>query len=234
MASEVPNPLNDSDRAALGPPPLGGEGLEAMLARVREDTIDRPVTARERARTLPTAMRVGLAVLAVSVVGLVLSNGVRDPNLFTTAQKVLLLTAWLSAAGGVAVALRGMHAPVASTFERALVGLSVVVPLMLAAASWPGAPSDPAHFLAALVPCGSMGMLTSLVAAVVVLALHRSDRPGPMSLLAAASAGGLVGFLGRVAHCPANDLAHSLLAHGALGLGAALVLFGVAGWRAAR
>lgn len=205
--------------------------LDGAFSEVAAATIDAPPHWREALLALPTWARVllgtglGLALPAVLLFVLNL-RGDLDPDGMSRILAVVASCAALAVAT-VVVGLRGLHQRPLGWGGRALVGLALGLPLLLALIPGflPGSPTDGAGRMPWTTGCLWAGLVTALCAAGALRLLDRGA--SRTRVLAAAGAGGLVGFGLLSLHCPMGHPLHLVTAHGLLGVVVAGLLLGV-------
>ncbi len=202
-------------------PALAPDALDALLASVRADTLDRPATWRDRLVELPTWWRVGLAALLLgAVVGAqALATGLRDDLFGDVAVTTILVTLadlFGLAVLGAAYALASAARPTTPWLPRALAAGLLVAPLAVA---MPGVMvgQDVPVPLQVDVHCGVGSLLGAFVGAAAITLLSRHPLGGSRLALAA-GAGGLVGLVAGQLHCPVVSPRHLVLGHGLAGV----------------
>ncbi len=204
--------------------------LDVLFARVAADTVDAPTSWRHQLLELPTPLRVVLAVVVGTLIpGMTLLlldlRGDLDASGTMVVWGVVLSCAVLALAATV-VALRGLHQRPLGWLGRGLVVVAFAVPLVLTLVPdlLPGADSRTLK-MPWSTGCLWAGLVSALSSA---LALRLLDRQVTRArTLAAAGAGGLVGFGVLTLHCPMGDSWHLVTAHGLLGLIVAVLILGV-------
>jgi len=122
-----------------------------------------------------------------------------------------------------AVSLRGHHQKPLGPVAIIVVGLSVMVPVVLAVMPWLWAPAPGFEAIPVSHVCLELGISTGLIAAGIAWCFQRDDMSGWVRALSAAGGGGLVGFAMLQLHCPAHDATHLLIGHAGVGLFLVLV-----------
>lgn len=204
---------------------------DEVFAAIAATTVDAPPRWREELLALPTWARVAVGALLGLVVPAVLLflldlRGDLDPDGMSRILAVVASCAALAVAT-VVVGLRGLHQRPLGWGGKLLVGLALGLPLVLAAIPGflPGSPTGGAERMPWTTGCLWAGLVTALSAAGALRLLDRGvSRP---RLLAAAGAGGLVGFGLLSLHCPMGHPLHLVTAHGLLGILVAVLLLGV-------
>jgi len=212
--------------------------VDALWKKVVPDTLKAPPGLRSKLRELPTATRVALSVagaFVVAVIALVIGGMRVDMGTQTIMRYTVAMLGILVLTGATfAVSLRGHHQKPLGPVGMVVVGLSVLVPVLLAVMPWLWAP--PAEFADIPVShfCGHLGISTGLIAGGIAWLFQRSEVNGWVRALSAAGGGGLVAFAMLQLHCPAHDATHLLVGHAGVGLFLVLVTTIVVGVRLRR
>ena len=209
--------------------PAVTEDLEAMLARLVEDTAQ-PPTGLDRLRELPGWARVGAGLVLGAVVAgsIVAATGFRGDLEAIDGLRLGLSVAALLGGATIAttLSLRGLHQPelgwkggLAALLLLALPAVSALVP-----GTWQGVDIE-----APITGCMALGGIASAIMAGLVVLLSRWRAPALSSLALAGSSGGLIAFATQQLHCPAVGGQHLLVGHAGVGVltAGALVLAGL-------
>ncbi|MFT4627447.1 MAG: hypothetical protein ACI8PZ_006131 [Myxococcota bacterium] len=226
----TPDPRIARDIEAYRSGELPPELYSTLLEGVLVGTVDQPPTPRQRLAELPSRVRVAGALVVMGLVGAGGTLGRVRGDLDGTAALALMAGFLLLTALAVVcvdLALRSMHRPTSDSRWRAIVLGGLLIPLTASVLPiWPGVDSRGESWLQAVAGCGAPGLLASVVAAAGVLLLQRDASPVLWRVASAGAAGGIVGFIARVASCPAADLGHMVVAHGSFGLVTAALCVG--------
>ncbi|MCB9762589.1 MAG: DUF1109 family protein [Alphaproteobacteria bacterium] len=223
MTPDVPSdaPLLDPDRARYGQDGLSSAQVDAMLAALDAERAEAGV--RERLREQPGWARVaGLAgVGAALTLLLVLATGLRPDLQGGEEARLALILAAFAVAGvaGLAVAARGMHQPPMGRRAWGIAALCLGLPVAAGVAPglMPGIPMPEGKAWIHLF-CFGLAAGVALGVAIAAALLDRSERPPLWRGLSAAGAGGVLGALAILLHCPIADPLHMLLGHALPGL----------------
>lgn len=171
---------------------------------------------RERLRSLPTGLRVTLA-LSISVVlvaVVMLAAGSREVDGASSMRLVLVLTALaLMATAAFAVSLRGLHRPISRANVWAIVGLAVGLPLVLALTPESGVEAHGSPWR-----CLVTGLVTGALVSVPVFLMQRASVPVLARAAAALAGGGAIAFGLLELHCTSRDVSHLLVGHALVGV----------------
>jgi hypothetical protein len=212
----------------LGAPSVAVPSLPP-LARVQGALHEGPF---DRLRSLGTPARALVAAVVTSIVTLLVFAATRRPDLAVYPTIRLAAELVLQAIAGVGAAwlvLRPLYrAPLSGAALVATVTAALLVPVALALL--PVAHADHpaslggtgATFAPRALACFVFGLAT---AAPLLAALWLFDRaPRPATLLAMAGAGGLLGSVSLLLHCPITHPTHLVAGHASVGLALAALL----------
>ena len=204
-----------------------------------ERGLDRERRLAGRLRSLPTPVRIGLALLALMLLGgvvLALRRRV-DFDVYPMQRLVPALGAYaLLIVATLRVALRPLHvAALPLRYRLGIAIAAVILPFFVAAA--PAAhslhPASLGGTAADLVPralqCFAFGTALALPALCLLWALDRGGHGSWPPALAAAGAAGLTGILALELHCPLTHPAHLVAGHATVGA-ALVVSYGLVIW----
>ncbi len=171
---------------------------------------------RERLRSLPSGLRVTLALASAVVLVAVamLVAGTREVHGGDTMRLVLLLTALaLIATAAFAMSLRGLHRPTSRMSLWAIVALAVGLPFVLALTPEGGAEGHSSHW-----HCLVTGLVTGVLVSVPVFLMQRASVPVLARAAAAMAGGGAIAFGLLELHCTSRDVSHLLIGHALVGV----------------
>lgn len=222
--------------AREGEPRLSDKAMQAMWSRVRSETTAAPRGLVARLREQPTVVRVLLAMgvaMLVSAV-LALSIGPREDFAEVTVVRYVVAMSGLAvlALASFAVSLRGVHRRPLGPWAWVVIGLTLVVPFVLAAipSIWVPAgvviePTDTGY------GCTALGILTGGLISVPAFLMQRASVPAVARACAAVAAGGVVAFGLLELHCPSRDVTHLVVGHAAVGAALVAGCAAVVWWR---
>lgn len=218
------HPRLHADRDDLAAHALTPGGLDKLLDQVAAQTIDKPLTVRDRVRELPTPVRVAVALGfgVFAVVAVLAMLGIR-PGLESGG-----LAGYLTAAGclvamvglATSLSLRGMHQRQLGGWAWAITVGALLTPPIIALwpGLWPTAGAPAADVTGFGLRCIGLGLAVAAGVGLVMRFLQRVDRPGSWRVTSTAGAGGVVAFAAVQLNCPAADIGHLLVGHGLLGV----------------
>ena len=219
----------------------GGDDFASLFAAVEADQ------RRERGplawlRSRPTWLRRSMILGMATAISVFMLVAMRRPDLgsYPVGRLLLelgLLVGALALAVGVAVRPR-LDVP-SGRLAAALVGLTILVPVLLAVlpqvhtdhpASLLGVGSD---FLRRAVGCLVWGLMMGAPTAIIAFLARRDGGGEPRRDLLLAGAAGLAGVIALDVHCPITDGNHLLLGHATVVV-AVVAVIAVAGWLGGR
>jgi len=203
-------------------PHLSEPAMQALWSRVRQETTAAPggflVRLREQPTTVRVLMAMGVAMLVSAV--LALSIGPREDFADVTVVRYVVAMSGLVvlALASFAVSLRGVHQRPLGPWAWVVIGLTLVIPFVLAAipSIWvPDGvvvePTDTGY------GCTALGILTGGLISVPAFLMQRASVPAVARACAAVAAGGVVAFGLLELHCPSRDVTHLVVGHAAVG-----------------